>query len=612
MAERTIANLIMELRNEQGINKATLCEGLCDVRTLTRLEMGEDVSDILLMDRLLQRLGKSPDMFEVVLSDDEYDGIVDRDEIEEIIDRNDIPLARKKLREYYETRMEPYSIQQQYVYQIQAVIESYEGNHNNCIEYLKSALDCTVPDFSITQKREVVLCVIEIELLIMLADEYYKNDNRENAEELITYLIDYIETNYTDKGEIVKIYPKAVYLYVSQNLTKDKCAENIEKCEKAFEYMIEEGTTIFLAEIMDLLISLYRELNIEKKARQLEFQLNALKEVFEEEGFEIYYSSYNMGWFKESLRRDYYLCSELIRGQRMALGLSQEELAYGIYENTESLARVETGKQMPNQKTFNMLMNRLGLHLGRYNGYLATDDYKVLELRKKINLLLSRKEWEEARIENERLRSLLDLTNLINRQYIETNDNYLNYKLGVIDKEEFYKRSVNTLELTYLIHKEILYRIPVKHELDLLNHIAISLWAQGEGKAGTELFERIEVCCEKSKVLIKHQLKRCGLILYNYTKALDDLNELQLADKYCKEGLKIQILAGKASSMDFYLSEKLCIAEKSIKNTEKKKKAMEKYLRQAFYISDLYKNQDNNSICDMCYRKIFNSDIEWY
>lgn len=609
MSERTIANLIKELRKENNISRNALCEGLCDKRTLTKLEAGEGVPNILLVDRLLQRLGKSPDMFEVVISDEEYDSILARDEIQEALDEEDFKKTRMLLSVYYKKFVEPITIQQQFYYQMLAILEKCEGNHEKCIELLNRSLENTLPNFSIGEERETLLCVIEIELLIMLADEYYALGQKEKANEMLSYLIQYIEDNYTDKGEIVKIYPKAVYLFTSKNYSKESCARHIEKCEKAFNYMIEEGTTIFLAEIMQLLIMLYRELDIERKARQLECQLKSLEEVYEEEGFELYSSRCNTGWFKESLRRDYYLCSELIKGQRLSLGISREEFAFGIYNNPENLARAESGTAMPSYDKFMMIMKKLGLHMGRYNGYLATDDYNVLELRKKINLLLSRHEYEDARIAVEKLRNVLDISNPINRQYLERTDAQLDYKLGVIGKEEFYNKLLEVLNITYAFDNEIL-RIPVKQELELLNLIGICLWEQGKDEEAVKLFCWLENKYETGKMKIEHQIRRSGVVLGNCAKALEDMDKLSEAEIMCKKGLALNIIAGKGGTIDLYLSEKACLAQKADLSTEKKKKTMKRYLIQAFFCSALYKNTKNNNAYGKFYKNLFGEEIE--
>lgn len=78
MRKKHIGSLIEDLRKKQNISRKSLCEGLCESSILSKLELGESVPNILLVDRFLQRLGKSPDMFEVLLSDDEYKAMLER------------------------------------------------------------------------------------------------------------------------------------------------------------------------------------------------------------------------------------------------------------------------------------------------------------------------------------------------------------------------------------------------------------------------------------------------------------------------------------------------------------------------------------------------------
>jgi len=612
MLEKTIGNLIADIRREQNITQSDLCEGLCTTLILKKLESGERVPDVLLVDRFLQRLGKSPDMFEVLLSDEEYELMVERDEIEALLDKKEYLEAEKRIEKYREHAIAAESIQQQYYYQIKAVIEKGKGRHDTCISHLEKAINCTVPLFSWDLKRKILLCVTEIEVLIMLADEYFEVGKIADAELLLDFLIEYIEENYSDSGEVVKIYPKVVYLQVVRKENSKKCMQCLARCEKAFNYMIKEGTTIFLPEIMKILADMYFEMHLEKKARRLNKQLVSLEEVYYEMGYALYLSECDMGWFKESFRRGYYLCSEIVRGQRITLGLSQEEVSEGIYENPESLARVEAGRQMPTPKKLALLMEKLGLQIGRYNGYLFTNDYTMLEQRKKINTLVSKKEREDAKIELEKLRILLDISNPVNRQYLETEDALLNYKLGMISAEEFYEKSLKTLDITYVSAENIILRIPMKQEAIILNQLAISLWQQGRVSQGTELFRRVNNCYEKGKIHMKYQLRSRGVILQNYTKALEEEGHIEEAIEICKKGLLLEIMAGKGDSIDMYLSEKVCFVEKTNLDEQEKKKAMAKYLCQAFYISDLFENKENNNACQAYYQKIIGTQKAWY
>lgn len=612
MFKQNIGNLILHLREEMGITRKNLCEGLCGVRTLLKLEEGKIISSIFLIDRLLQRMGKSPDMFEVILSDKEYDSMIKKDEIEQLINFGNLIKAEKELDIYIKTYKEPQNIQQQYYYQIRAVLEAIKENHEVCIEYLQKSINITVPYFSIEKKQDSLLCITEIELLIMLADEYYKVNQVCYAEKLLNFLIDYIQEHYTDSGELVKIYPKAVYLQSIWKKEKGEGIQCIERCEKAFQLMIKEGTTIFLGEIMELLICFYKEIHIDKKTKQLEKQLKSLKEVYEEEKIPFYVSVNSMGWFKESLRRGYYLCSEIVRGQRIALGMSQEQLAEGIYENPESIARVEAGKQMPNLETFTLLMEKLRLAIGHYNSYLVTEDYEILELRKKVNILLSKNDCESAKIELEKLRLFMNKENPINKQYLMTTDTCLDYELKVISEEEFYKRTLEALEITYISKDDKFYRIPMEQESTILNQLAISLWKQGKLEQGIELFKCLDNCYNDGKIPIKYQFLGRGVILKNYLLLLEVANRLEDSEKIYKKGIKQDLEAGKGRGLDMYLTEKVCMIEKFDLDVVKKKKAMSKYLQQAFYISELYDKKENAKLCDAYYRKKISSTISWY
>lgn len=612
MDDRRIGIFINELRQEKGISRAALCEGLCGTSTLNRLELEERVPDVWLIDCMLQRLGKSADMFEVILSDEEYEGIQARDTIEEALDAGEYARVHQLLKNYQQMYIEPYTLQQQYIYHIHALLEKQKDNHTDCIRYIKQAIESTLPEFNPDKKRETLLCVKEIELLIMLADEYYIVNDMENGNAISTYLIRYIEENYEDKSEFVKVYPKIVYLYAKSNPSKQYQAFHIEKCERALECMREEGTLVFLIEIMELLLHMYRDLKLEKKAKQLHCWVQALQSVCKEMNFEIYASKYITGWFKESRRRDYYLYSELVTGQRSALKICREELAYGIYEFPESLARVEAGKQMPNSVTSKLLAEKLRINLGRYSGYLATDDYNVLEQRKKINQLLSRKEYENAKIELEKLRLMLNLESVVNKQYFERTEAQLNYKLGLSDASQLERELRQALERTYIISGKGIWRIPFKQEVEIINLLAIALWEQNKIEESIALFEKLEQCHAEGKINKQHQLRRRELIYRNLTKAYEDTDRLREAEDTCNSGLLVNLFSWKGDAIDFYMSEKMCLAKKTIADTEEKKKAMKRYLEHAFFLSDLFRNVEYNRAYAYYYKKNIDESVDWY
>ena len=59
-------------REKRGISQERLCRGVCAVSALSRYENGERIPDRLLMNTLIERLGKSSDKLVTMISCQEY------------------------------------------------------------------------------------------------------------------------------------------------------------------------------------------------------------------------------------------------------------------------------------------------------------------------------------------------------------------------------------------------------------------------------------------------------------------------------------------------------------------------------------------------------------
>lgn len=97
----TVGSIIERARKEQkAISQKTLIQGICSIQTLYAIETNQYKTDILLVDILLQRLGKSPDKLEIILSQEAYQLVRQRDLIEEAILRGRKALAAAALEAY--------------------------------------------------------------------------------------------------------------------------------------------------------------------------------------------------------------------------------------------------------------------------------------------------------------------------------------------------------------------------------------------------------------------------------------------------------------------------------------------------------------------------------
>ena len=96
----TIGMLIEEERKKKKVSLRALAKGACAFQMLSKIESNQCDADKLLVDILLQRLGKSPDKLECILSYEEYTKIRARDMIEELILKGKVSKAEYLLGRY--------------------------------------------------------------------------------------------------------------------------------------------------------------------------------------------------------------------------------------------------------------------------------------------------------------------------------------------------------------------------------------------------------------------------------------------------------------------------------------------------------------------------------
>ena len=112
--DSNFGSFLYETRVKKKIKQEQLCEGLCDVSMLSRIENGERDAEKLLKDSLLLRLGIVPENYENFLYYSVYKRCKERQEIVHCILYNDIAKAEELLKEYSSTSDMGYSLEEQF------------------------------------------------------------------------------------------------------------------------------------------------------------------------------------------------------------------------------------------------------------------------------------------------------------------------------------------------------------------------------------------------------------------------------------------------------------------------------------------------------------------
>ena len=82
-------------REKRGISQERLCRGVCAVSALSRYENGERIPDRLLMNTLIERLGKSSDKLVTMISCQEYAYFEWKSKVKETLRKKNIALVQE-------------------------------------------------------------------------------------------------------------------------------------------------------------------------------------------------------------------------------------------------------------------------------------------------------------------------------------------------------------------------------------------------------------------------------------------------------------------------------------------------------------------------------------
>lgn len=518
-----IGQLIADERKKQNLPGKILIEGIGAKQSLLEMEDDRLQSNKLLVDVLLQRLGRCPDKLEYILSWSEYRLECIRDWFEECVFKGKKKWAEKALYLYEKKMPKIGTVQRMYLYRGRAMIAYWiDGAVSEAEEWLVKALNATFPRWRQAVWKDCRISTMELENALALVRVWQEQGKQDDA--LLERCGAYIGEYVTDGEENAKIYSKYAWLAARQ----ESGAGNLEKalglCKEALErlrrYSIEYFTVPLLRSIIEYQERL-RELGAGKPVWQAarvdsivqgeeeqakcvaDEAVSTLEEVKEEGRYRKYLDAlchlkeqFEESWYPQNsilhncCQKAYHLDFEILRAERCAQGVTQEEAIDGVYENPKEIARIENRKSSPRGRRFDRLMENLGLERGRMSGLVVTDSFQVLELQKRIQGHLSRHEYDAVKPLLQELEKELDMRYAENRRVIRWIQNVIDISTGNCSYESILENDWKLLGETYSLSPERLqrspeikihkgkkqvYRAPMRNETELINQIAILL-----------------------------------------------------------------------------------------------------------------------------------------
>jgi transcriptional regulator with XRE-family HTH domain len=238
-----IGALIRQFRNQTGLKPKDVYHGLCDKGTYSRIERGQTKqANILLLESLLQRLGRDPNIyFTVFLDMGEFDERQIRDEITtslgavatDTFDKVEILLKDLAARDFYK-----HGLGLQYIKWTESSILQYKAMHQvfpgteqefmqQYADLLLEAIKITIPDFNEEQIERYRLTWYEASALMSLAHHYANMDELQRGTAMLGRLINSLNKSYADESVKNRILGAVQFNYATFLMHQNRFEEGL-------------------------------------------------------------------------------------------------------------------------------------------------------------------------------------------------------------------------------------------------------------------------------------------------------------------------------------------------------------------------------------------------
>lgn len=188
----TVGEILRFYREKYNLNQNDVCAGICSVSTLSKIENGSKEADSLILETLLERIGKEVLQFEMILNDYDYSLWELRRKIEMEIKHNRKESAKQFLHEYETQMPQNNNVHLQYLLYHRLLLDDYSSADEKCA-MANQALEYTCQDID----KAVLYHETEIELIILLVQN--KCPEAKDGRERLNKILKVIQNVYTNR-----------------------------------------------------------------------------------------------------------------------------------------------------------------------------------------------------------------------------------------------------------------------------------------------------------------------------------------------------------------------------------------------------------------------------
>lgn len=294
MEEMLIGPYIRRKRLDMGLTQENLCDGICTVSTLSRIENSERAPSISVANALLQKLGLPAGQFFALVGENE----IEIEKLQKNIRKDEIRFRRavspekNKIYEQIQTNLkeleelggEDNQFVQQFILSTKATIGGPDGPYSfeDRMKMLLEAIRLTVPRFDVENIPDFQYSVQEVIVINQIARTYARLGDRKKAISISRRLLKYIE----EYNRGLDKYPRQFCL-IAHNCAIDLALEKqyreaVSLAEKGQHVGVERGDYQFLPGFLAIQAECHYFLGNLEESRDFYYQAYCLYEVLED------------------------------------------------------------------------------------------------------------------------------------------------------------------------------------------------------------------------------------------------------------------------------------------------------------------------------------------
>ncbi len=598
-----VGKMLLKLREKMGVSQTQLGQGLAEVVEISRLEGGDNEPDILLVEALFQRLGKSVDKLELVISGVEYRRTLLRSLILEGLQEEEYEVAESLIKEYERFQDGDKPLHRQFL-QWMRTLHGYftHGDKAACAKGLENALEITFPQWREERLVRGRVCMQEIRILLFLLALRLEMGETEEAANRLNQVLVYLEKWCTDKEEKAKIYPQYTWVLGRACYIKGDWETAYAVCGRGVACLSENGVLSVMDKLLEVQIACLKKMGGGEEIPGMENIRRAIRYLYQVTGTRIPEGEM-LYLLLAREQKELLVSKELLKELRLSQGLSQAQLSDGIC-SWETLSRIERGRSKPNRKNLYQMFQKMGLERERYYGYIQADDFELYERVREVHIKWICGENLSADELAEEIAQQLDMSIPVNRQFIETHRLVSEIMKGKMAWEDASKEAERILCYTMKDFHGTVYRTPFRQECVLLNQIALCLRHMGKLEEAIELWEQVLCRLRGGEVAEQHHASSLMLVYLNYAGSLEVNGCLDKSEEEGIKGIRLALKCQRGDDAAKILANLACVYAKS--NTQEKDLRCERCLCNSFVLLKLYGYEQKCKMVKDYYEKKYN------